>query len=241
MENRGTEVMSNYFESMLKEDCESSNKSTTALKTVVDERQNNLDLVSSLLAKTNLFNQDLDIAEVDAESLELANEKLDLVTNSTMEEVQLADIPKTTVWQNLDLGEEFQVLFFQLAEITFAIPLVSLGGIHRIDQDLNIIIDKPNWYMGLINNKGTNYNIIDTAKWIEPNRGSTPIKYEYYILLGGTYWGLACENLIGTELINRSQVKWRVKQGKRPWLAGMVKDQMCALLHTEELVNLLTK
>ena len=44
--------------------------------------------------------------------------------------------------------------------------------------------------------------------------------------------------LIGTETLRRSQVQWRSSSGKRPWLAGIVKERMCALIHVTELVKL---
>ena len=63
--------------------------------------------------------------------------------------------------------------------------------------------------------------------------------YKYLIMLGESPWGLACHQLKGTELLHRDQVKWRHQEGKRPWLAGMVKEKMCALLHVRELLLLL--
>jgi purine-binding chemotaxis protein CheW len=52
---------------------------------------------------------------------------------------------------------------------------------------------------------------------------------------------LACHQLHGTELLSKDKVQWRTSAGKRPWLAGMVKDRMCALLHVTELLILLEK
>jgi purine-binding chemotaxis protein CheW len=36
-------------------------------------------------------------------------------------------------------------------------------------------------------------------------------------------------------------VKWREREGKRPWLAGMVKDKMCALVDAQQLIALLNQ
>ena len=44
-----------------------------------------------------------------------------------------------------------------------------------------------------------------------------------------------------TENLKKEQVRWRDKKGSRPWLAGMVKKKMCALIHAEELVKLLNQ
>jgi purine-binding chemotaxis protein CheW len=45
--------------------------------------------------------------------------------------------------------------------------------------------------------------------------------------------------LINTVELNKSDVKWRNNSNKRPWLAGMVKDRMCALINVAELVVML--
>jgi purine-binding chemotaxis protein CheW len=58
-------------------------------------------------------------------------------------------------------------------------------------------------------------------------------------MLGESFWGLACGELKGTELIAPNEVRWRETAGKRPWLAGMVKEKMCALIHVEALIRML--
>ena len=74
-------------------------------------------------------------------------------------------------------------------------------------------------------------NVVDTAQWVMPGQHLEMDDYKYLIMLGESPWGLACHQLKGTELLHRDQVKWRHQEGKRPWLAGMVKEKMCALLH----------
>jgi purine-binding chemotaxis protein CheW len=50
---------------------------------------------------------------------------------------------------------------------------------------------------------------------------------------------MACEQLVDTVELNKSDVQWREQTGKRPWLAGMVKEKMCALINVSELVQML--
>ncbi|CSC90957.1 purine-binding chemotaxis protein CheW [Vibrio cholerae] len=44
---------------------------------------------------------------------------------------------------------------------------------------------------------------------------------------------------MGTELLSTEKVRWREQVGKRPWLAGMVKEKMCALIHVQALIAML--
>ncbi|MCP4321017.1 MAG: chemotaxis protein CheW [Alteromonadales bacterium] len=142
-------------------------------------------------------------------------------------------------WKNIQVENEFQVLFFELSGLTFAVPLTDLGGIHHLDDSINSLIGKPPWFSGVMTHNESLFNIVDTAKWINTGESADSLAYSHYILLGATQWGLSCEKLLGTETLSHSQIKWREQQGKRPWLAGMVKEKMCALIHTEELVKLL--
>ena len=64
-------------------------------------------------------------------------------------------------------------------------------------------------------------------------------KYRYLVMLGDSPWGLACDSLVRTERIDSADVRWRQGSSKRPWLAGMVRERMCALLDVDALLGML--
>ncbi|WP_434663408.1 chemotaxis protein CheW [Aeromonas sp. NJAU223] len=158
----------------------------------------------------------------------------------TEPEVALATevAPAPAQWENLDTGSEFQALFFDVAGVTFAVPLTELGGIHQLGE-VTSLFGQPAWYRGIMASREQKMNVVDTALWVMPEQTLEVPEYKYLIMLGESPWGLACHQLKGTELLRRDQVKWRHQEGKRPWLAGMVKEKMCALLHVRELLVLL--
>lgn len=158
----------------------------------------------------------------------------------TEPEVALAPAvaPTPSQWENLDTGNEFQALFFDVAGVTFAVPLTELGGIHQLGE-VTSLFGQPAWYRGIMASRDQKMNVVDTALWVMPDKTLDVTDYKYLIMLGESPWGLACHQLKGTELLRRDQVKWRHQEGKRPWLAGMVKEKMCALLHVKELLLLL--
>ena len=51
-------------------------------------------------------------------------------------------------WQNVDLGEQFQVLFFLVQGVRFAVPLIDLGGIFECEK-ITQLFGKPSWFMGI--------------------------------------------------------------------------------------------
>lgn len=136
----------------------------------------------------------------------------------------------------------FQALFFKVAGLTMAVPLTELGGIHKVDK-LNKIFGKPDWFMGLMNNRDAQYQAVDSARWVMPEKYNESLKeslnYQYLILLGQSRWGLACESLINTVTLSPEDVKWRTQAGKRPWLAGLVKEHMCALVDVDAMISIL--
>jgi len=154
-------------------------------------------------------------------------------------EIQIEKHDGAPVWENIAVENEFQALFFELSGLTFAVPLADLGGIHRLDDSINVLFGKPAWFSGVMSNNQTLFNIVDTAQWIGTGESAQTLNYTHYILLGTTKWGISCEKLIGTEVLSRAQIKWRETPGKHPWLAGTVKQKMCALIHAKELVKLL--
>ncbi|MFT5879612.1 MAG: purine-binding chemotaxis protein CheW [Moritella sp.] len=150
----------------------------------------------------------------------------------------VADTVSEVVWQNVDLDEEFQALFFEVAGVTFAVPLTELGGIHQT-ENISALFGKPDWFLGIMQYRDLKLSVVDTAKWVMPEQDMGVIDYKYLVQLNESNWVLGCETLLGTETLNRNDVKWRTTPGSRPWLAGMVKSRMCVLLHVTEMTKLL--
>jgi purine-binding chemotaxis protein CheW len=139
---------------------------------------------------------------------------------------------------------EFQVLLFEVAGMTLAVPLTELGGIHQVET-INPLFGKPEWFKGVLLHRDEKYNVVDTAKWVMPEKSAEKLaestKYQYLIVLGESGWGLGCESLVATETLIPDDVKWRNVEGSRPWLSGMVKKKMCALVNVQQLISMLNQ
>jgi len=145
-------------------------------------------------------------------------------------------------WKSTERSVDFQVLYFDVNGVLFAVPLDELGGIHKTTE-MSHLIGRPNWYLGLQTNKDNQYDVVDTAKWVMADKlkdESHKEAYQYIVMLGDSSWGLAASELKGTESLNVRSVRWREQAGKRPWLAGMVKEKMCALIHVEAMITMIT-
>ncbi len=200
--------------------------------------------------------EETEIQEWDVETVEEAQLD-DVVSNEVLEVTQAVTEPTVDIqsrivqetaaasveaeWTSTERSVAFQVLYFDVYGILFAVPLDELGGIHRLEST-NHLIGRPEWYLGLQTNRDSQLDVVDTAKWVMADKLSGEEhkeSYQYIVMLGESLWGLACGELKGTELVRPEQVRWREVPGKRPWLAGMVKEKMCALIHVEALIEML--
>lgn len=140
-------------------------------------------------------------------------------------------------WKNIEPGREFQTLFFTVGGVRFAVPLVDLGSIFEC-QKTTFIFGQPQWFMGMTDIRGKKINIVDTLRFVKEDYAGREEPYPYIITLGTSRWAITCDVLEGNRTIQNEAVKWRQSAGNRPWLAGIVKKEMCALLHVEALVKL---
>lgn len=170
---------------------------------------------------------DLDTIKKDTE--------ISLVTHKSHGELSVKE-------QKLYRQGDFQALYFDVGGLTLAVPLIELGGIHLVDKTTSLM-GKPEWYKGVMLYRDEKINVVDTALWVMPEKCDEKLKkslnYQYIIMLNKSGWGLSAENLIDTVILKQEEVKWIDSPGKRPWLAGLVKDKMCALLDVDSLIQLL--
>ncbi|RXJ72935.1 chemotaxis protein CheW [Veronia nyctiphanis] len=179
---------------------------------------------------------------------------VDIETDADESTIQASDIdtqaePETQAgdhgdtnqpWENVDLGFSFEVLFFECHGVKYAVPLAHLGGILSLGE-CSHLIGRPDWYIGLQTEKDQKLDIVDLAKWVMPEKITDNCHrddYSYIVILGDSMWGLACNTLLGTETLDGEQVQWREQAGRRPWLAGLVKEKMCVLIHVEALTDM---
>ncbi|MFT6193605.1 MAG: purine-binding chemotaxis protein CheW [Cognaticolwellia sp.] len=139
---------------------------------------------------------------------------------------------------------DFQAMFFEVAGLMIAVPLIELGGIHNTDK-ITPLMGKPEWFKGVMLHRTAKVNVVDTALWVMPEKCDealiSALNYKYIIMLNDSSWGLSAEKLVDTVTLKQEDVKWLDTRNKRPWLAGLVKNRMCVLLDVESLIKLLEK
>lgn len=159
----------------------------------------------------------------------------DEVINNTQESDRL---PPMTPWCDNGRPEwaqnRFECLLFQVGGLKLAVPLVTLGAIHQIDRKFHHLPGQHDWFIGILQTNVGNIKVLDTALCVMPEKYDPSMRddIKYVITLHGFEWGISCHEILRSITLEPEDVKWRTQRGKRPWLAGTVVDQMCALLDT---------
>lgn len=136
---------------------------------------------------------------------------------------------------------EFECLLFNVAGLNLAVPLVLLGGVFAVDKELTTLFGQAPWFLGLLQTEQFNLRVVDTAHLIMPekHRNLSQGGFSYVIRLGDSEWALACQKVDDAIKVLPKEVRWRSTAGARPWLAGTLKEKMCALVDVAALVTLL--
>lgn len=139
--------------------------------------------------------------------------------------------------------EPFECLLFDVAGLTLAVPLVCLGTIYPLSNaELTPLFGQPDWFLGILPGQGGNLKVLDTARWVMPERYRDDFRegLQYVISVQGYEWGLAVHQVSRSIRLVPDEVKWRSQRSQRPWLAGTVIEHMCALLDVSALAELIT-
>lgn len=139
-------------------------------------------------------------------------------------------------------AEPFECLLFDVAGLTLAVPLICLGSIYPLaGHDLTPLFGQPDWFLGILPGQAGNLKVLDTARWVMPERYRDDYRegLQYVISVQGYEWGLAVHQVSRSIRLDPSEVKWRTQRQQRPWLAGTVIEQMCALLDVSALAELI--
>jgi purine-binding chemotaxis protein CheW len=137
--------------------------------------------------------------------------------------------------------QRFEVLLFEVAGLTLAVPLVSLGQIQPLTEELTPLFGQADWFIGLQPTPVGRVRVINTARFVMPERYEEHFidAAKYVVSLADSPWGLAVDAVNQPITLNPEDVKWRGERSKRPWLAGTIKQHMCALLDIPTMRRLL--
>ncbi|MBV1910189.1 MAG: chemotaxis protein CheW [Kangiellaceae bacterium] len=211
----------------------------TSQQTISEEIAIPKDSIQSLTSTESLVPE----LQIDIESSEAAESRQLVVEDeSSLQESAVASFSQreNKPLQEV-LGSVFQTLVFEVDNLPLAVPLVKLGGIVNLDQEcITPLVGTPDWFMGLVPNERGNLMVVDTLKFIMPERNANAAaEYQYLIVLDNSRWALACHSVGDAKNLSPDDIRWSSRSSNRPWFAGMVVEYMSALVEVDELINML--
>lgn len=192
-----------------------------------------LEVTNGLLHEADLLNK-ADSQETSFESKEISKD----ADNHTKRQIRDENCSLCE-----SLPNRFQVLLCDLGEQTIAIPLVELGGIIQVER-FTQRSSKRSWYYGLYVKGEQTFTCIDSANYLSGTKhlGTdedrfSDCDYKYLVQLGKSEFALCCRGVASTLEVEKQDVKWRQNVTKQPWFAGILKEQMHALIDGTEMVR----
>lgn len=165
----------------------------------------------------------------------------DAVADASAEIITMAPATQATAALNWQSSQGIECLIFKVAGLKLAIPLPLLGGVYTVSDKVTPLFGQAAWSLGVWQGDDGKLTIIDSAELIMPERGVKlrDTGYNFFIQLDRSPWALACQEICDTVTLVHDSIKWRGDASKRPWLAGTVIAEMCALLDVPGVMKLL--
>ena len=134
------------------------------------------------------------------------------------------------------LGAEVNCILVDMHGLKLAIPFDRVeGSLHLID--LSMALDGPDWMIGRFGESPVQTRIVDTARWLIPERYQPEYsKYSEIVILHGRRWALACDELVQSVRIPTNEINWNRDQNHRAWLLGTYMPERCAILDIDQLL-----
>ncbi|MDH3451994.1 MAG: chemotaxis protein CheW [Gammaproteobacteria bacterium] len=136
----------------------------------------------------------------------------------------------------------FQAVLFCVHAVRLAAPLIRLHGVVPWNEALSDLPNTPDWFLGVCAYRDQNVRVVDTSVLILQGQNlDVERRHQHIILLDVGRWGLTCDAVSEVLTLTPDAVQWRTGHGSRPWLAGTLRDKLCALLDVDALAAMLER
>lgn len=127
----------------------------------------------------------------------------------------------------------FECLLFELCSFKFLTPVSQLAAIVNLDSNIvSAIFDRG--HLRMLRVGGDLWRTADTASLL--NLGTQPA-YRMALCVEATGWALPVDNVIGTEVIQAGEVRWRDTSVSMPWYPGIHLVRMCRIFDLYRLID----
>lgn len=151
--------------------------------------------------------------------------------------------------ETTEFEEEFDVLGITLGEHQLALTVNDLNGV--IDVEPSEVVRLPEqepYCYGLISFHGKQLPLYDlywvfnsTGKLSPPAESGDLKAVHHAVVVEGNQFAIACDQVSQITRVQSDQVSWVKSRANRPWLLGVIKQEMHTLLSVKEVKQLFLK
>ncbi len=132
----------------------------------------------------------------------------------------------------------FQTLLMDVGVLTLALPLTELGSVLPWPDRLATMPGQTSWILGVLPYRGRNVKVVDTASLIMPEgQSQSEVEPHQIVLIDNGNWGLACRSTSEVFKLDPADVRWRIQNRRRPWLAGTIIKRLSGLVDVKEFIK----
>jgi len=162
---------------------------------------------------------------------EISNNGISGDTPSKIEAPEPAEI--IPVWQQ----QVFDAIVLDSGGLKFAVPMVNLGNIYNLDPSLSKMPGQEKSVLGLQKTPSGTVKAVNALLLLAPELyAQAPFEeLNFLVTFNCCDWGLAVKSVGQPSEFKREDVAWPKKPSRKPWLKGILKTEMCALVDVSEL------
>ncbi len=136
----------------------------------------------------------------------------------------------------------------RLGAIKLALPMTTLSGVTAWPgmENIHHLPGNPPWVLGVLNQREGYSRVLDSDRLILPpghRRSSEQARnsWKHLLFFDDYRWALAVDSLHRTLRVEHKDIRWRRLAGNRPWLAGILIEELCVVLEVKKMGQLLEK
>lgn len=134
----------------------------------------------------------------------------------------------------------FRALNFRSAGLQLYLPVSFVRGVKNIGGRIDNTEGASEWIKGTITSKGKKICVLETELLVSAHSKRTvnyqhPDANSYVVLLGDGNFGLVCDTIGHVKQLSITDVHWRDSTTNHRWIAGMMKNEVAALIDARRL------
>jgi purine-binding chemotaxis protein CheW len=137
--------------------------------------------------------------------------------------------------------KEFQAIFFKVDNLIFATPAIQILKVIKFEKEPTKVSGQPSWFIGLLDTSEQRVGVLDTRQLVSGNnkvqqRNCGMQSFDNLLVTLDGKWGLVCDEVLSIEKLMPEKVRWRAMRKNRPWLIGMLIEELITVIDVNYLL-----